>query len=323
MAAIEEEFESFRRLSEDFIDRTKGLLVDLEPYGGETSGQFALDDKVARPIKNVVLPKRREPLNRIIEGASTGNDAVERIVLVFGFLRNEARILKEKVLESTVPFLLLFGESVEGDGESNSVKDGDGHLKFAKGIKALVKAVELVERTKSVLTNLLQQCYAVHADSGDNMALYKTFQDAGLESVMLSIGTCLYILLLIDAAIKHNPLLLTCSSMFQGTLGSLSSQPEKYGVTAEEVEKLTWDLQNVDRLISPQGNFQYAIEHVLTEIEVSSKSIKPLLRQMHAVISESLNQCILRSDNGVESPNEGRAPSAKPVSHNLVHVDIW
>ena len=32
MAAIEEEFESFRRLSEDFIDRTKGQLVDLEPY---------------------------------------------------------------------------------------------------------------------------------------------------------------------------------------------------------------------------------------------------------------------------------------------------
>ena len=183
MAAIEEEFESFRRFSEGFIDRSKGLLVELEPFGGETSGQFSLEDKVSSPIKNVVRPTRREPLNRIIEGANTGNDAVERIVLVFGFLRNEVRVLKEKALESTVPFLLLFGESMEGEGESNSVKDGDGHLKFAKGIGQLVKALDLAERTKAVLTNLVQQCYAVHADSGDNLALYKTFQDVGLKSV--------------------------------------------------------------------------------------------------------------------------------------------
>ena len=304
MAAIEEEFESFRRFSEGFIDRSKGLLVELEPFGGETSGQFSLEDKVSSPIKNVVRPTRREPLNRIIEGANTGNDAVERIVLVFGFLRNEVRVLKEKALESTVPFLLLFGESMEGEGESNSVKDGDGHLKFAKGIRQLVKALDLAERTKAVLTNLVQQCYAVHADSGDNLALYKTFQDVGLKSVLTSIGTCLYILLLIDSAVRHNPLLLTCSSMFQGTLSSLASQPEKYGLTPEEVEKLTWDLQNIDGLISSQGSFQSAIEHVLTEVEVSSKSTKPLLRQMHGVISESLSQCIQRSGHGVESPYE-------------------
>ena len=88
LAAIEDEFESFRRFNEDFIDRSKTLLLDLEALGGETSGQFSLDDKVTRPVKNVVLPKLREPLNRIIEGANTGNDVVERIVLVFGFLRN-------------------------------------------------------------------------------------------------------------------------------------------------------------------------------------------------------------------------------------------
>ncbi|QDZ18172.1 subunit 7 of WASH complex [Chloropicon primus] len=304
LAAIEEEFESFRRLSEEFIDGSKGLLVDLEPFSGETSGQFHLENKVTRPIKNVVLPKRREPLNKIVEGAETGNDAVEKIILVFGFLRNEVRILKEKALETTVPFLLLFGESMEAEGDNNTVKDGDGHLKFAKGIKGLIKALELVERTRDVLTNLVRQCYAVHADSGDNLALYKTFQDAGLKSVMMSIGTCLYILLLVDSAIRHNPLLLTCSSMFQGTLSTLSSQPEKYGLTSEEVDKLTWDLQNVDRLISSQGNFQSAIEHVLTEIEVSSKSIKSLLKQMHAVVSESLSHCIQRNDHGVESPYE-------------------
>lgn len=142
------------------------MLLDLEPLGGETSGQFSLDDKVTRPVKNVVLPKRREPLNRIIEGANTGNDAVERIVLVFGFLRNEVRILKEMALETTVPFLLLFGETMDGDTDGDSVKDGEGHLKFAKGIKSFVQALQLVDRTKAVLTNLVQQCYAIHADSG-------------------------------------------------------------------------------------------------------------------------------------------------------------
>ena len=74
------------------------------------------------------------------------------------------------------------------------------------------------------------------------MALYKTFQDVGLKSVMVSIGTCLYILLLIDSAIKHNPLLLTCSSMFQSTLNAVSAQPEKYEMTPKEVEKLVGEL---------------------------------------------------------------------------------
>ena len=39
LAAIEEEFEFFRRVNEEFIDRSKGLLVKLEPFGGEVSGQ--------------------------------------------------------------------------------------------------------------------------------------------------------------------------------------------------------------------------------------------------------------------------------------------
>ena len=39
LAAIEEEFESFRRFNETFIDRSKSLLLDLEPFGGESSGQ--------------------------------------------------------------------------------------------------------------------------------------------------------------------------------------------------------------------------------------------------------------------------------------------
>ena len=275
--------------------------------GGFPHSQFSLEDKSSRPIKNVVIPKRREALNAIIHGANTGNDAVERIVLVFGFLQNEVRVLKEKALESTVPFLVLFGESMDGEEEANSVGDGDAHVKFAKGIRSLVDAINLVERTKSVLTNIVQQCYAVHADSGDNLALYKTFQDVGLKSVMMSMGTCLFILMLIDCAIKHNPLLLTCSSMFQGTLSTLSTQPERYGVLPEEAEKLTFELQGIDRLISPQGNFQNAIERVLTEIEVSSKSIKPLLKHMHTVISDGLSQCTQRSDHGFESSleNEG------------------
>ena len=136
------------------------------------------------------------------------------------------------------------------------------------------------------------------------MALYKTFQDVGLKSVMVSIGTCLYILLLIDSAIKHNPLLLTCSSMFQSTLNAVSAQPEKYEMTPKEVEKLVGDVQSVDGLISSQGNFQSAIEHVLTDIEVSSKRIKPLLKQMHDVITDTMAQCIQRVDNSVGSPHE-------------------
>ena len=80
-------------------------------------------------------------MNTIIESAQTGNDAVERIVLVFGFLRNEVRVLKEKMLHSTVPFLLLFGETMGAEG---NVVDGNGHLKFAQGIKPLVEACELM-----------------------------------------------------------------------------------------------------------------------------------------------------------------------------------
>ena len=260
--------------------------------------QFSLDDKCLRPIQNKVRAKRREPLNTIIESAQTGNDAVERIVLVFGFLRNEVRVLKEKMLHSTVPFLLLFGETMGAEG---NVVDGNGHLKFAQGIKPLVEACELVERTKAVLTNLVQQCFAIHADSGDNLALYKTFQDVGLKSVMMSVGTCLYILLMVDSAIKYNPLLLTCSSMFQGSLNAVGGQADKYGISEGELEKLSSDLQSIDRLISAQGNLQYCIEHVLTEIELSTRSIKPLMRQMHSVISESLGQCIQRSENGSHS----------------------
>ncbi len=256
LAAIEEEFESFRRLNEDFIDRSKSLLVDPEPFGGETSGQFCLDDKLSRPVANASRLQRREPLNEIIEGANTGNDALERIVLVFGFLRNEARVLKDLLLDKALPFLLLFGESFE-DGGGGGVVDGEGHLKFAAGIKSLSEVVDLVDRTKAVLTNLVQQCYAVHADSGDTLALYKTFQDVGLKSVMMSIGQCLYILQMVDSAVKSNPLLLTCSSMFQGTLNAVSTQPDKYGMTAEQVDKLGWDLQNIDRLLSSsRGNLQ-------------------------------------------------------------------
>ncbi len=51
---------------------------------------------------------------------------------------------------------------------------------------------------------------------------------------------------------------------------------------------------------------RYAIEHLLTEIEVTGRSTKPLMKQMHDALSEGLAHFLERSDawNSIDSPYE-------------------
>lgn len=299
LAAIEDTFEDLRRFNETFIERSKTLLDDGQGGGDAMPGTSGV-------LRTYIAVKQRENLNDIVEGARTENTAVEKLALVFGYLKSEIRVLKDECATKALPFLLFFGEDASGIGDGGSpLPEGDAQLAFSKALPSLLDVLRIVERAKKLLTNLVRQCCAIHDDhAAANFALYKTFRSVQLKSVMGAVGTCLSILISVDSVIKHNPNLIQCLSMFQAVLEAASSDPAQYGTSPTELELLRVRVKRVDDLFSSQGNLQVAIEHMLCEVSMTPKSLKHLMRQMHQAMEEAFQHAAGRKERGAETWQE-------------------
>jgi WASH complex subunit 7 len=169
-----------------------------------------------------------------------GNPDVQKVLLVLVTLTSELKALREQALSDIIPPLLLYGESYEGDLNTNSsLAEGEGHMVLSKFLPFLYDLQTFLHAGYDLSTHWVAQLAALYKDSRPHVV---NINGLHLATVFREFGDFLAVLVMLDEVLRNQSILQEHWTKYRQMIKSVQADCSSFESDTEKLHRLEREL---------------------------------------------------------------------------------